>query len=326
MLRRRDFMITGLGSAILAGALPVQAADYPSKPVRLVVPYAPGGASDIVARLVAANVGPDFGQQIVVENMPGGSGVVGAQHVARAAPDGYTMLFSVGSFQILPSTKRAATVGFDIRKDFEPLYHLGKISSILIVNPAISPIRTIADLIAYAKEHPEELAYASNGAGSSTQLQAELLEQMAGIKLQHIPYQGSGPQTTALLAGEVPLSMDGIGPTQAHLKSGKLIALGITAAEPNPELPDVPPIAKTVPGYEADSMLGLMLPAKTPRPVIDKLHAAIAGAFKQQTLLQRYSQLGLVPVNMTPEEFRIFIADDVEKWADIIKKGNLVLD
>ncbi len=206
------------------------------------------------------------------------------------------------------------------------MYHLGKISSILIVNPAISPIRTIADLIAYAKEHPEELAYASNGAGSSTQLQAELLEQMAGIKLQHIPYQGSGPQTTALLAGEVPLSMDGIGPTQAHLKSGKLIALGITAAEPNPELPDVPPIAKTVPGYEADSMLGLMLPAKTPRPVIDKLHAAIAGAFKQQTLLQRYSQLGLVPVNMTPEEFRIFIADDVEKWADIIKKGNLVLD
>ena len=326
MIKRR-LIGSALGALVAIQPLRTALADtFPSRPIRIIVPFAPGGASDIVARLIGARMQAVLHQPIIVENRPGGGTILAGQLVARAPADGYTLLLAVGTFEVMPSTGRAATAGFDVRTSFDPVAHMGLIPSIVIINPDATPVRSLPELIAYARANPGKLSFASNGVGTTTQLQAELLKIMAGIDMVHISYQGSGPQTVAILRGEVPVSVDGVGPTMPHLRSGKLIALGITSAQRSAQLPDVPAIAEVVPGYEADSTMRLLAPAGTPHAVLETLNAAVRQAFADEEILVRYRDLGVVPITMSVDELRADIARNVDRWARVIRDANLQLD
>jgi tripartite-type tricarboxylate transporter receptor subunit TctC len=304
--------------ALLVAGVPKAAQDYPSRPITLIVPYAAGGGNDLMARTAAEKMSKVLGQQIVIENRGGAGGSIATRQVAKSEPDGYTLgLGGTGTLAIDPTLY--ANVGYDPRKDFAPIGLIATSGLVICVHPAL-PARTIAELIALAKQEPGKLNYASAGAGSGIHLGTEYFASMAGIKLTHIPYKGSSPALADLTGGHVAIYFSSLPPAVGLIKDSKVRALAVTGARRSPILPDVPTVAEAaLPGYEAVLHYGIVAPAGTPRPVIDKLSTALRAAVMSEELKSRLADDGAEPLPSTPEEYAADIDREETKWSAIVK-------
>ena len=319
-----------LQAAAIALAAPLMAAGiasaqvWPAKPVRVVIPWPPGGSNDVVGRIVMQKVAESLGQQFVVDNRPGASGAIGAEPVAKAPPDGYTIM--VHSTTHLGNAHLYKKLGYDTLKDFAPVGMLAAQPSALSVHPSL-PVQSVKAFIALAKAQPGKVNFSSSGNGSAPHLSMALLMSMAGINLVHVPYRGGAPQVTALVAGEAQASMATISTVIVHLKSGRLRALGVGSAKRSGVLPDVPTIAESgVPGYEMNPWIAVFAPANTPRAIIDRLNSEINKALKQPDVAQSLSSQVLDPWPSTPEEFAARIKVDYEKYGHLIKMTGARVD
>jgi tripartite-type tricarboxylate transporter receptor subunit TctC len=306
----------------LASALPRPAAaqDYPVRPITLVVPYAAGGGNDAMARTVADKMSRTLGQQIVVENRAGAGGTIATRQVARSAPDGYTLVIGgTGTLAVNPTLY--SNVGYDPRKDFAPVGLIGTSALVVLVNPSV-PAKSIRELIDLARKEPGRLNYASAGVGSGIHLGTVLFEQMADIKLTHVPYRGSGPALTDLLGGHVAIYFSSLPPAVQLVREGKVRALGVTASTRSNVLPDVPTVAEAgLPGYESVLHYGIVAPAGTPRPIIDKLNAALREAVMAADTQERMGADGTEPRASTPDEYATDIDHEETKWSAIVRKS-----
>jgi tripartite-type tricarboxylate transporter receptor subunit TctC len=306
-----------LALALIASA--VRADDYPSRPITLVVPYAPGGGNDVMARIVAEKMSRTLGQQIVIENKGGAGGSIATRQVAKSAPDGYTLgLSGTGTHAINPTLY--PNVGYDPRKDFAPVGLIATSALVVLVNNSVEA-KTIPELIALAKKEPGRLNYASAGVGSGVHLGAELFATMAGIKLTHIPYKGSAPALTDLIGGHVAIYFSSLPPAIALIKDGKVRALAVTGPQRSALLPDLPTVAEAgpLPGYEAVLHYGIVAPAGTPQPIIDKLAAAMKAALAEADVRDRIAADGAEVQSMTSQEYAADIDREETKWSKVVK-------
>jgi len=296
------------------------AADYPDRPVRLIIPFPPGGSNDVVGRLVAQQLTAKLGQQVYVDNRGGAGGTIGTEACATAAPDGYTICVISIAHAVNPALY---TLKYDPIKSFTPISIFATGPNVLVVNPT-SPIKSVKDLLALAKEKPGELNYASAGVGSFQHLGAELFKLQAKVNLVHVPYKGGGPAMQDVIAGHVKIMFSSLVQTTPFIKSGQLIALGTGGAKRSPVLPDVPTIAEAgVPGYAADNWWGLAAPAGLPKPIADKLYTATQAALKSPELQAAFDREGAATVEMTPAQFADYIKTEIDKWGHVVKEGNI---
>ena len=300
-----------------ASAQPAEA--YPSKPIRMVVPYPPGGPTDLTARIVAAEMGKTLGQSIIVDNKPGASGMIGAELVARADPDGYTFLANASLHVINPFIY--PDMRFDALKDFVPITQLAAVPLVLVV-PVTSPIHSVADLVAFGKENPGKLNFGSSGNASAQQLAGESFKRAAGISMQHVPYKGSSPALADLVGGQIQLMFDSMPSAMPFIKSGKLRAIAVTTVRRAQALPDLPTIAESgYPGFDIATWYGYWAPKGTSAAIVAKLSQAAAGALKQPQVIEQYAGLGAEPVGSTPAEFATYNETETTKWKDIVRKS-----
>jgi tripartite-type tricarboxylate transporter receptor subunit TctC len=292
------------------------ALDYPTKPVRLIVGVAPGGANDTVARLVAQTLSERLGQPVVVENRPGAGGNIGLEAAANAPPDGYTLLFATSANALSVAFYDKANVNF--ARDITPVTSLVRGPLIMEVNPSF-PAKTIPEFIAYAKANPGRINMASAGIGNTTHVAGELFMMLTGTKFTHVPYRGGAPAVTDLISGQVQVYFDGVSGSLDHVRSGRLRALGVTTAERADVLPDVPSIAEFVPGYEAGGWYGIGVPKNVPAEVVDKLNREINAGLADAKLKTRLADLGYATSGSSPAEFGSMIAREIEKWAKVLK-------
>ena len=320
----RMLRITLFTIACCAGAAQAQP-NYPARPVRIVVGFAPGGGTDIMARFFAQKLSETTGQTFVVENRAGAGSNIGNDFVAKASPDGYTLLMAIQSLTINVSLYSKLT--YDAVKDFAPISTVAVTPNCFAVHPSL-PVTTLRDLIALAKARPGEIAYASPGSGTPVHLSMELFRSMAGIKLLHIPYNGAGPATTAVLGGQVPLLPNGIPITLPHARSGKLRMLAVTSPERSALAPDVPTVAEAagLKGYEANIWYGLLAPAGTPAPIINKLNTEIERLLQQREVRERLAELGFEPNRNTPAAFAELIKTDIQKWGRVVRESGARAD
>ena len=313
-------------AATLGLAFPAAAQDdYPNRTVRIIVPFAAGGSTDVVARVLAERLGQELKQSFIVENRPGAGGNIGAELVAKSAPDGYTLL--MGTTGVLAINKYLyKDMGFDPERDLAPVSYTSLITNILVVNPQV-PARTVAELVALAKSKPGALTFASSGAGSSTHLSAELFKTMAGVDILHVPYKGSSQALTDVISGQVTMLFDNAPSSIPFVEQGKLRAVAVTSRKRLPNLPDVPTLDEAgVAGYESLSWSGLVAPAATPRAVIAKLNAAIERILANEDVRKRFASLGVEAVGGPPEAFSRHIRAETEKWGRIVKTANITLN
>lgn len=297
---------------------------WPSKPVKIVVGYAAGGATDVLARLVAVKLADQLGQPMVVENRAGANSNLGAEIVARAQPDGYTLYVLTIANTI--NATLYPKLGYDPVKDFEPVGMIAKIPNILVVNPKL-PIKNLADYLRYAKESKEGITFASSGSGSSVHLSGEMFKAQAKVNMMHVPYRGSAPAVTDLLGGQVHSMFDNAPSALPHVQAGRLRAIAVTSAERSPLLPDVPTVAESgLPGFEVQSWFGLAAPAGTPRMVVDRLNSTLNKVLAAPDVRQRLRDLGATPEERTPEQTRAFVATEVRRWHDIVKVSGAKAD
>ena len=313
------------GLALAAAAIGHAHADtYPSKPIQMIVPQAPGGTNDIVARLVAADLSQRLGQQVVVENRPGAGGNIGTQTAARATPDGYTLLMTISSTQAInPSLYRS--VPFDPVKDFEPISLVATVPNVLVVNPAF-PANSMPELIAMAKTKPDFYRYGSAGNGTLNHLLGEMLNTMAGIKLEHVPYKGVAPALNDVLGNQVPMAFASLPSVLSHIKAGKVRALGVSSAKRSPFAPDIPAIGETVPGYSGDLWVGLFAVRGTPKDVVQKLSTAMQAALADKALRDKLAAQGAETLGGTPQQLATTLRTDIDKWAKIVKQSGAQVD
>ncbi len=312
----------GLGAVSVSPL--VHAQDYPSRPVRIIVPFSPGGAVDGPTRIIAQELSKRLNQQVVVENKPGAGATIGAELAAKSAPDGYTLLLASQTNAI--SATLYSQLKFHPLDDFVPISLIGREPGVLVVHPSL-PAQSIQELITYARERPGQLDYASSGNGSGQHLFAALFLSQTGLKMNHIPYRGSGQATTDLLGGQVMVSFPGVAGMLGHIKAGKLRALAVTSATRSPQLPDVPTIAETaIPGYAAYVWLGLMAPKGTPAPIIEKLHRELLGAMATPEVKTYMANASIEIVGSTPAEFGTFFREEIDRWAKIIKGTGAKID
>ncbi|MBL8386388.1 MAG: tripartite tricarboxylate transporter substrate binding protein [Burkholderiales bacterium] len=309
--------------ALAAGAL--QAQDYPAKPIRLVVPFATGGVTDTTARVIADRLSRQVGQQVIVENRPGGSGNPGTQYVAQSAPDGYTLLLGFdGTMVINPFV--FPKIPFDTMKDFQHVTKMGDAGLVLVAHPSV-PAKTFAELVAYSKANPGKLSFGHSGTGGTTHVAGELLKQRTGLDMQHIPYKSGGQAVIDAIGGQVPLAYSAVAGAHAHVKSGKLKAYGVSSQRRVSSLPDVPTfIEQGIAGFEAVSWVGIHVPVKTPRPIVDRLHREITAALRDPDVRARFETLGVEPVGNTPEEFTAQVREDLARWSKVIEAARIRLD
>jgi tripartite-type tricarboxylate transporter receptor subunit TctC len=297
------------------------AQQYPARAVRIIVPSAPGGGTDITARILAPKLSEQLGQQFVVENRAGAGTMIGGEAVARAAPDGYTLLMGISTLAINPATYKK--VPYDALKDFAPITHVVSLPNVLVTHPSV-PAKTVKELIAFSRARPGELYYASAGVGTSPHLSTELFLLMGGIKMVHVPYKGSGPGIVDIVAGHVSVMTPSILSGLPHIKSGRLRGLGVTSKKRAGGVPDIPTIAEAgLPGYEAVQWFGLLAPAATPREIVSRLHGETVRALQAGDVRSRLSADGADPVGSTPEEFAAFIRSETTKWAKVVKEAGI---
>ena len=308
----------------LAAALPASAQDYPSRPVKVVVPFSPGGAVDGPMRVIAQELSRRLGEQVVVENKPGAGATIGADLVAKSPADGYTLLLASQTIAI--SATLYPKLPFDPVEDFAPITLIGREPGVLVVNPAL-PVKTLQELIAYAKERPGQLDYASSGNGSGQHLFFALLASSTGMKLNHIPYKGSAQATTDLLGGQVMMSIPGTAGMVGHIKAGKLRALAVTGATRSPQLPDVPTVMESgIAGYEAYVWMGLLAPRGTPAPIVDKIQHAVVSVLALPEVKSYMATAGIEVVGSTPAEFGRFFRSEKELWARVVRETGAKVD
>ena len=312
--------LAALCLAPLAGA---QAADYPTRPVHIIVGYPPGGSTDIVARLIGNWLSQRLGQQFIVENRAGAGNNIGTEQVTKAAPDGYTMLLVNPANAI--NTSLYKKLNFNFLRDIDPVASVIQVPNVMEVNPSV-PAKTVPEFIAYVKANPDKVNIASSGNGTSIHLSGELFKMMTGIKMTHVPYKGSAPMLTDLLAGQVQVTFDNLPSSIGHIKAGKLRALAVTTAKRSPELPDVPTVAESVPGYEASAFFGFGVPHGTPKEIVDKLNAEINAALKDPGMLKKLGDLGGIPVSGTPADFGKFLTAETAKWEKVVHAANLSIE
>jgi len=296
------------------------AASFPARTIRMVVPFTPGGPNDILARTVGQKLSEAWGRQVVVENRPGGGTVIATELVANAAPDGHTLLVVSTSHAVNPSLMKK--LPFDIVRDFAPVVRMAASPNVLVAHPSL-PVRDVRDLVALARARPGQINYGSGGIGAATHLSGELLCSLAGVKMTHVPYAGAGPVTIDLLRGEVQWMFGTLMPTLPQIRAGKLRALAVSGAARAVTLPDVPPVADTLPGFDATSWYGLFAPGKTPRDVIAKLNAEVVRALATREMRERLAQDGSAAVGDTPEEFSRFFQGEIVKWAKVIREAGI---
>ena len=298
---------------------------YPSKPLRLIVPFAPGGSTDIFARLIAERAQGPLGQPVVVENRAGAAGNIGAEAVARSAPDGYTLLMATtGVMAINNALYRNMT--YDAAKDLEPVIFVASITNVLIVPPEF-PAKSVAELIAAAKKEPGKLSFASSGAGSSTHMSAELFKSMSGTDILHIPYKGSGQALPDLMSGRVSMMFENAPGAVSHIKAGKVRALAVTGLKRSPAMPELPTVAESgVPGYESLSWSGIAVPAGTPRAVVDRLNKDFNSILAAAEMRQKLTEQGAETMGGAPEAFAQHIRAEREKWSRLIREKNIVIN
>ncbi len=313
-------------AALAAVALPVTSAraqTWPEKPIHIVVPAPAGSSLDVLARTIGDKLKERVGQPVIVENKPAASGTVATAEVAKAAPDGYTML--MGFNGPLATGPLLSKVPYDVAKDLAPVVITSSQPNVLAVNAQL-PIKSVVELISYAKANPGKLNFASVGNGSSSHLNGELLKSMAGIDIVHVPFNGSPPAVTSTVQGETQMMFAVMQPLQPQIQAGKLRAIGVTTAKRFPLLPDLPAIAESYPGFEALAWNGMLVPAGTPRPVVMKLNAEINAIMKQPDVVQKMNGLGFDLIGGTPEDFAALIKAESEKWVPVIRKANIKVD
>jgi tripartite-type tricarboxylate transporter receptor subunit TctC len=302
---------------LLASAAALAQSPYPQKPVRIVVPYPPGGTTDLLARLVAARLGDKLGQNFTVDNRAGASGAIGSQLVAKSPPDGYTLVMATISSHGVNSALNK-TLPYDPVADFAPITLVASTPNVITVN-ADMPAKTLAELLAMARARPGALSFGSTSAGGSPHMSVELLKMMAKLDLVHIPYKGGGPMLTDLIGGQIPMGVDNLPSSMAHIKSGKIRALAVTTATRWPGAPDIPTVAESgVPGYEASAWFGLLAPAGTPKEIVDLLQRSVADSLRDPAVAQRLQELGAEPVASTPDAFGRQIAGEIDKWKKVV--------
>ncbi|GAA5232604.1 tripartite tricarboxylate transporter substrate binding protein [Verticiella sediminum] len=322
---QRPFQRGRLAAALcLAFTTTAAAAAWPERPITLVVPYTPGGPTDIVARVVAQGLGDELGQTVLVDNRSGAGGNIGADLVARAAPDGYTLLMATTAHAINMSL--FPDLSYDVRKTFAPVSLLTQGPLVVVARPDL-PVASPAELIALAKEKPGELTFASSGNGQSTHLSAELFNAKAGTRMTHVPYRGSAPALTDVMGGQADLMFDTMLSAMPYVASGKLKALAVTSAQRSPAAPDVPTLAESgLEGYEALAWNGLLLPAKTPEPVVERLNDAVRAVLDRPEVRKQFAAQGFAATWMSPADFGAFVGDEVEKWADVVKSSGATVN
>ena len=295
---------------------------YPSRPVRIIVPFAAGGVADVLPRIVGEKLAQKWGQPVIVENKVGASGNIGMAEGARAAPDGYTLVLApTGNLTVNPTL--FPKLPFDTHADLTPVTLLAQSPNVLVVHPSV-PAKSFRELIAYAKANPDKLNFASPGEGSGAHLAGELLEIDAGIKATHVPYKGIAPAVNDLLGGNVQMMFAGISTVLQHVKSGKLVALAIASPRRNPQLPDVPTVAESgLPGFDVTSWYGIVVRAGTPPAIVHKVQRDMTEALQLDDVRSRLAALGLEPVGNTPEAFDAVIKAETRKWTDIVRKANI---
>ena len=327
-MQRRTALAAGIAGAALLTQGPAlrlaYAQAYPNKPIRLVVPFSPGGVSDTSARVVAEKLGQQLGQQVVVDNKPGASGNIGTQQVAQAEPDGYNIVLGYdGTLVINPHLQR---VPFDTLKDFAPIGKIGDAVLIIVVNPKL-PVRNFAELVAYAKAQPGGVSYGSAGTGSTPHLAGELLKQRTGIPLTHIPYKGGGQAMGDVVGGTLPMLYTAVAGALPFVKTQQLRAIAVSSAARVPSMPDVPTLIESgVKDFVFDSWVGLMAPARTPRPVIERLNQALLAVLRAPDTRDRLQTLGVIPTPGTPEEFGQQIAADLEKNRAVVQGAQIKIE
>jgi len=315
-----------LALGLLVGALAwlpnAGAQEYPTKPIRLVITYPPGGNTDLVGRALALKLGEFMGQQVVVDNRGGAGGVLGSMITAQSAPDGYTIMLGTSAGMVInPLLSRKLT--YDPVRDFAPVSMVVIVPQLLVINPQL-PVKNVRELIAFAKAKPGYLNAGSSGVGTPNHFGTELLKWLAGVDIVHVPYKGGAPALTDLLGGQIQMAFSSVPAVLPHIKAGRLVALGVGSAKRSPALPNIPTIAEAgVPGYEYTTWYGVFAPAKTPRMLIARLNAEIVKAMETPDIKDRFTALGGDPDPGTPEELRAYMANESAKWAKIIKAANI---
>ncbi len=297
---------------------------YPSQPVHIVVPFAAGGATDFTARIIGQKMAEEWGTTVIIENKPGATGAIAAEYVAKANPDGYTLLMGTGSVNsVFPAVKK--NLPFDTRRDFVAVSNFFVTPNVLVVHPSV-PAQNVAEFIALLKAHPKEYNFASSGAGSSIHLSGELFKQMANVEMVHVPYKGSAPAVADLLAGHVKVMFDNLASSWPYVKQGTLRALGVTGPERDPLAPGVPAIAETLPGFDATSWAGLLAPAKTPPAIVEKISVVVQRAIKMADVAEKFKSVGATPVGNTSAQFSKYLNEDIERWRAVVDKAGVRID
>jgi tripartite-type tricarboxylate transporter receptor subunit TctC len=322
---RRLALMLPLACAVCAAAFEAAAQNYPARPVRLVVPQAPGSASDTIARIVAAELTPQIKQQIVVDNRPGGALTIGMDIVAKSAPDGYTLAYApVGALAIGPNM--VSKVPYNVLKDFQPIAQIASNQMLLAASPK-HPFKTVREVIEYAKQNPGKLSNASSGNGTPGHVGFELFKLLAGVQIVHVPYKGGAAGIADLISGQVHLMMESLNSATPHAKAGRIRALGVSGSQRSPALPDVPTIAEAgLPGYEATTWNGIVAPAGVPKHVVATLNAAINKTLATASLREKFAAIGAEPVIGTPEQFAALVKSEYAKWGDVIRRAGAKID
>lgn len=324
LTRRAALVLAGTALSALSFGHQANAQTFPDRTITLVVPFAAGGSTDVVGRVVAQKMGDILGQQVVVENVAGAGGNLGADRVARADPDGYTILMgTVATHALNPLILKQKP--YDPEKDFSPVSLLVIVPNVLVVNPKLE-VNSVAELIELLKKDPDKYSYASSGNGTPLHLSGELFNSMAGVKMQHVPYKGAGPALNDLLGNQISIMFDNLPSSSSHIKGGTLKALGITTKERAPSFPDVPTVAETVPGYETYTWNALFAPAGTPPEVVARLNEAANTALKDPAVAGRMKDFSATIVGSTPEELGKHVTAELAKWSPVVKAANIQMD
>ncbi len=320
-MKRYSKLLTALALAMACAGAAAQS--YPAKAVRIVVGYPPGGPTDVLARIVAQKLTESWGQQVLVDNRPGASGMIGAEVTVRAAPDGYTLLMVPVTYAVTPSLY--PKMSYDAVKDLAPVAQVAAAPFILVVHPTL-PVKTVKDLIALARSRPAQLNYASASTGGMPHLAGELFNTMTGVKMVHIPYKGAAPATTDLLAGQVQLMFNKMLSAMPQVKNGRLRAIAVTSTKRSAAVPELPAIAETVPGYEASGWYAALAPAATPRELITRLNNDMNRVMKMPDVMQRLAGDGVEAVGTTPEQFGAYLRAEITKWGKVVKASGAKAD